>query len=97
MIPSGYFINHPALTSLVLKFNSISAVQDNAYNLVPSLTLLDMQGNSLTVITFYMFSGLINLQTLKLRMNSIHTIEAGNSQNVVWFNREAWGLVDLTS
>ncbi len=52
---------------------------NEAFRAVPSVTGISFGDNRLQVITRKMFSGLVNLETLWLHQNLIHTVQACQS------------------
>ncbi len=75
-VQAGYFVNQSKLVQIKLNKNRISSISDHAFAEVPSVTYIALYFNDLEVIHKNMFSGLYNLQGLRLQGNKIWIIEA---------------------
>jgi Leucine-rich repeat (LRR) protein len=60
------FSSFPQLEVLDLRYNSITNIEDGAFNGLDSLELLDLSHNNLKDFNSYLLHGLPNLKTLKL-------------------------------
>ena len=77
VLPAGVFSELPALKTLSLEGNGLTALPEDVFAGLPALKTLSLEGNGLTALPEDVFAGLPDLHYLYLQNNSLTVLPAG--------------------